>query len=186
MPLRALQSAATLFKHSDTCHATGDRIISMDGPNYQPFASSRSDRRSLLSAAGFEDLDTPGPEWLEGHSASPEEPSTWSGAGGGRKLNWVAPEFGAERERLLFNRATTIRQVQAANLKRTGWLGGFQPMLPMCPLTARKVSPEAISEFASIAWRCDGLGFAFECLQPQPVPSDADLFVEAPEPAGAA
>jgi hypothetical protein len=186
MPLRALQTAASLFQHSDTCGASGDYTISMEGTFYEPFPTdARADRRSLLSTAGYEDLDTPGPEWLQSHSAAP---ALFEGGvrDGGRRLNWVAPEFGAERERLLFNRATTIRQVQATNLRKTGWLGRFEPMLPTCPLTARKVSLEAISEFASVAWRCDGLGFAWECLQTQPAPSKADLFVEAPEPAGTA
>ena len=72
--------------------------------------------------------------------------------------------FPTEFDRDVFERATEIHRVQQAHLRETGWLGDFEPMLMSCPLTARKVSPEAVSEFAAIAWRCDGLGFAWECL----------------------
>jgi hypothetical protein len=64
----------------------------------------------------------------------------------------------------LIERAHVIHNAQMKNLRKTGWLGGFEPMLPTCPLLARKVAPEAMSYYAAIAWRCDGLGFAWECV----------------------
>ena len=131
----------------------------------------------------------------------------------------------------MLQRARRIQREQRINLRTTGWLGGFDPMLATCPLVvrlrvsavlsdaasarlqwlssslvlfpahcllrkrceqpqehcvaqqlvlssvqstlcvfvmqARKVAPEAVSEFAAAAWRCDGLGFAWECLAPE-------------------
>jgi hypothetical protein len=51
-----------------------------------------------------------------------------------------------------------------ANLEETGWLGSFVPMHTTCPLLGRRVAAEAVSEFAAVAWRCDGLGYSWECL----------------------
>jgi hypothetical protein len=151
VPLRALQSASRLFSHDRSCQAKGDLIIPMEGSFYEPFQTSR---RSLLQDSGVADVVMP---------------FTEASASTGRKLVQVQPEFGAQRERALFNRATTVRQVLVMNLRNTSWLGDFEPMLMTCPLTARKVSPEAVSEFASIAWRCDGLGFSWECLSGEPM-----------------
>jgi hypothetical protein len=69
------------------------------------------------------------------------------------------------KEEKLFERALRINEAQSANLRKSGWLGDFEPMLMSCPLTARKVSQEAVPEFAALVWRCDGLGFAWECSQ---------------------
>ena len=54
---------------------------------------------------------------------------------------------------------------QRANLRQSGdWLGHFEPMQLGCPLFGRKVARQTVSEFAAVAWQCDGLGFACECL----------------------
>lgn len=74
------------------------------------------------------------------------------------------PEFGPARDKLYLERATEIRGAMEENLRRTGWLGEYVPMLMHCPLMGRRVSWQAVSEFAALAWRCDGLGFAWECL----------------------
>lgn len=74
------------------------------------------------------------------------------------------PEFGPARDKLYLERATEIRGAMEENLRRTGWLGEFVPMQMHCPLMGRRVSWQAVSEFAALAWRCDGLGFAWECL----------------------
>ena len=60
--------------------------------------------------------------------------------------------------------ADALRDEMRANLRAQGWLGEFEPMQTNCPLFARKVSREAVPQFAAAAWRCDGLGFAWECL----------------------
>ena len=62
-------------------------------------------------------------------------------------------------------RAQRVHNAEVRNLKRTRWLGAFtEPLFHTCPLVARKVPRESVSEFAAAAWRCDGLGFAWECL----------------------
>lgn len=78
---------------------------------------------------------------------------------GARPVDQLSPK-NAEDER-----ADAIRSAALRNLRRTRWLGDFEPMLMTCPLLARKVPPEAMSLYAAAAWRCDGLGFAWECLQ---------------------
>jgi hypothetical protein len=85
-------------------------------------------------------------------------------SGGGRALQ-QAGEFGRAREQALFNRAFIINKAQTANLRNSTWLGGFEPLLLTCPLTGRKVSPESVPEYAALVWRCDGFGFAWECLE---------------------
>lgn len=160
VPLRAMQSAAKLFRNDGTCQASGDHIVPLaDRDFYAPpeppllQGQNTQGRRSLLTEGGE--------EWPLG----PLVEDGAAGAGGAaRRLLLQVPEFGDARDRTLFSRAATIRQAQIANLRNTSWLGGFEPMLLTCPLTARKLSPEAVSEFASIAWRCDGLGFSWDCL----------------------
>lgn len=155
-----MQSAAELFRHDGTCGTSGDHIVPLAGEFYEQPAQAvlqgqnSGRRRALLDDAA---------EWplgplVEGDAADVGE------AAAARRLLLQVPEFGDARDRTLFSRAATIRQAQMVNLRNSSWLGDFEPMLLTCPLTARKVSPEAVSEFASIAWRCDGLGFSWDCL----------------------
>jgi hypothetical protein len=78
---------------------------------------------------------------------------------------------GQQRRQLTGTKATVSREqrihdAEAQNLQRSRWLGAFtEPLFHTCPLVARKISSEAVSEFAALAWRCDGLGFAWECLE---------------------
>lgn len=74
------------------------------------------------------------------------------------------PEFGPEKDAQDAAWAEQIHREMRANLRAQGWLGGFQPMHMHCPLFGRKVSAEAMPQFAAAAWRCDGLGFSWECL----------------------
>lgn len=74
------------------------------------------------------------------------------------------PEFGPERDRSHWDKAQALRNSMRSNLKESGWLGGFEPMQMHCPLLGRRVEWQAISEFAALAWRCDGLGFSWDCL----------------------
>lgn len=151
VPLRSMQSAAALFHHANTCAARGDRIVPADGPFYDRFPTQNR-RRALLSADGDESGSLQAGDAAEAHV---------------RALQHMQPEFGTERDRLLNTRAHAIRSAQMANLSKGAWLGAFEPMLSTCPLTARKVAREAVSEFASVVWRCDGLGFAWDCLPGQ-------------------
>jgi len=57
-----------------------------------------------------------------------------------------------------------IKEAMRGNLQRQKWLGGFEPLSMGCPLLGRRVSAEAVSEWAAVAWDCDGLGFAWSCL----------------------
>jgi hypothetical protein len=82
---------------------------------------------------------------------------------GMRKLTAV-PEFGPERDRSHWDKAQFLRDSMRKNLRETGWLAGFDPMQMHCPLLGRRVEWQAVSEFAALAWRCDGLGFSWECL----------------------
>lgn len=81
----------------------------------------------------------------------------------GRKLAAV-PEFGTERDISRWDRAQELKSYMRTNLKESGWLGSFEPMQMHCPLLGRRVEWQSVSEFAALAWRCDGLGFAWECL----------------------
>ena len=58
-----------------------------------------------------------------------------------------------------------ILDAMRGNLRAQGWLGGFEPLSMGCPLLGRRVSRHAVSEWAAVAWDCDGLGFAWECLE---------------------
>ena len=58
-----------------------------------------------------------------------------------------------------------ILDAMRGNLRSQGWLGGFEPLSMGCPLLGRRVSRHAVSEWAAVAWDCDGLGFAWECLE---------------------
>lgn len=83
------------------------------------------------------------------------------------------PEFGYARDRLYVERSREIRAAMQDNLRSAGWLGDFVPMQMHCPLMGRRVSWQAASEFAAVAWRCDGLGFAWECLHQGHPPAPA-------------
>ena len=161
MPHRSLKTAASLFSHRDTCGARGDKVMPSDAEYYEPFPTENA-RRRLMQLGEQSSTEMPPHPFLESLDDAQQ----------GRALQQLQPEFGTERDRHLFSRAQNIKQVQSVNLRTTGWLGDFEPMMANCPLTARKVAPEAISEFASIAWRCDGLGFAWECLQAETLQPD--------------
>lgn len=45
------------------------------------------------------------------------------------------------------------------------WLGTYRPMSPQCPLVGRKVDRDAVSDLLERAWRCDGLGYAWSCVE---------------------
>jgi hypothetical protein len=77
-------------------------------------------------------------------------------------------EVGLGRERLFLQHSTQLQRARDANLRASGWLGRFRPIAHTCPLAGRKVAPETVAEFAAIAWHCDGLGFAWECLRLRP------------------
>lgn len=74
------------------------------------------------------------------------------------------PEIGPQREQLHAWRAGEIQRDMAANLRATGWLGDFEPMQMNCPLLGRRISADAVSDFAAQAWQCGGLGFDASCL----------------------
>ena len=74
------------------------------------------------------------------------------------------PEPGHEHDRAHWEMAQELRGEMRNNLDNTGWLEGFEPMQMHCPLLGRRIEWNAVSEFAALAWRCDGLGFAWECL----------------------
>lgn len=73
-------------------------------------------------------------------------------------------EVGEERDAQDAAWAEGIHREMSGNLRAQGWLGQYEPMHMHCPLLARKVSADAVSQFAEAAWRCDGLGFAWQCL----------------------
>jgi hypothetical protein len=56
------------------------------------------------------------------------------------------------------------QDILARNLKNLGWLGSFRPMPNSCPLMGRKVHADLVPELLAVAWRCDGLGYAWECV----------------------
>lgn len=60
--------------------------------------------------------------------------------------------------------AACIHAEMTANLRAQGWLGDYAPLRMNCPLLGRKVSAEAVPQFAAAAWDCDGLGFSWACL----------------------
>jgi hypothetical protein len=83
--------------------------------------------------------------------------------GGSRRLQ-MAGLKGVDAEDV--DRAEEIRAAMRRNLKRTQWLGDFEPMSMACTLFGRKISREAVPHYAEVAWQCGaGLGFAWECLQ---------------------
>jgi hypothetical protein len=73
-------------------------------------------------------------------------------------------ERGIDRERIHLRTGVDIRNTMLRNLRGNPWLEDFVPMPMHCPLLGRRVSWQAVSEYAGLAWSCDGLGFAWECL----------------------
>ena len=83
--------------------------------------------------------------------------------GAQRKLAGI-PESGLEHDRAHWEMAQELKREMRSNLDETGWLEGFEPMQMHCPLLGRRIEWNAVSTFAALAWRCEGLGFAWECL----------------------
>lgn len=63
------------------------------------------------------------------------------------------------------NKMKAIEQFMTQNLQREKWLGQYKPLNMGCPLLGRRISVDAVSEWASKAWDCDGLGYAWKCVQ---------------------
>lgn len=95
---------------------------------------------------------------VSGPPTPPDEPPLYA------PDHMAIPEFGEVRDAQDARWAEGIHADMLANLRQDGWLGDFDPMHLHCPLFARKVSVEAVPQFAAAAWRCDGLGFSWECL----------------------
>lgn len=57
-----------------------------------------------------------------------------------------------------------LRDAMNANLQETLWLGDFTPMPLQCSLMGRKVLAPLVPKLTEYAWRCDGLGYAWECV----------------------
>ena len=198
IPWRALQTAGALFRRQERCRASGDysvnmtrafaeqwrerphrrrrrRLLAPSVPDSDSFEPDLQDTFAAGSADGADNLAS-GDTALRQYEAESSNGGMASGNGTGpgphgrHLLQGTIPmEYGPEHQRKMFSRAINVMRVQRANLHSTGWMGSFEPMMPSCPLTARKVAPEAVSDFAALAWRCDGLGFAWECLQQQGV-----------------
>eukprot|EP00892_Ulva_mutabilis_P005874 jgi/Ulvmu1/3659/UM017_0073.1 len=93
------------------------------------------------------------------------------GGGGDRGLGWRFPGAAAEavqvRARKSIQRqkakqdAQRQAQKQAAQMQDWAMLH-WQTM--HCPLLGQRVSSQAASEVAALAWRCGGLGFSWQCL----------------------
>lgn len=84
----------------------------------------------------------------------------------------VVEERGVERERIHLRTGVDIRTSMMKNLAAHPWLSDFKPMPMHCPLLGRRVSWQAVSDYATLAWSCDGLGFAWECLHSSPSTDD--------------
>jgi hypothetical protein len=163
MPMRAMQSAAALFKTDNSCRVRGDHVVPLGGRPY--YEAQSTGRRSLQSRDDEGDaLEWPLGPLTQGEAGHAAEEQSVNGFTPRRTLQQIS-EFGEAREKGLFNRAVIINKAQTASLRDSAWLGGFEPLLMTCPLTGRKVSPEAVPEYAALAWRCDGFGFAWECLE---------------------
>jgi hypothetical protein len=196
VPRRALQTAADLFTHTDLCRADGKQALPTSGAftarlrtlSQHDTADGMSASRRRLDFETQEGMfdeqraaDVRRRSWSEGDTAAPgrrlrfDKPENMSDeqwAAELRQRPWLekepsVPEMGQAREEEFLKRAHGIHGAQIANLRKTGWLGGFEPMLLTCPLVGRKVAPETVAEYAAIAWHCGGLGFAWECLRAQ-------------------
>ena len=64
-------------------------------------------------------------------------------------------------------RIDVLKRIMQNNLGEGGWLGGYRAMDPGCPLVGRKVHPDLVPGLLPFAWRCDGLGYAWECVASQ-------------------
>jgi Core-2/I-Branching enzyme len=161
VPQRALEAAGGVFMldapHAVRCRADGSRTLPLHGLHYGPHAGLRE-----LHSAGGSNAQVAHLE--DGAQFNAMIDQAWP-ARRRRNPSQLAVEHGSEQARLMRQRAQRIRRAQLANLRRTRWLEAYVPLLPTCPLVGRKVSAEAASEFAAVAWHCDGLGFAWECLK---------------------
>jgi hypothetical protein len=61
-------------------------------------------------------------------------------------------------------RQGTIRDAMNTNLQAGRWMRDFTPMPLSCPLMGRRVMPGLVPKLTEYAWRCDGLGYAWECV----------------------
>jgi hypothetical protein len=77
-----------------------------------------------------------------------------------KKLSRVSVQMVDNGERLSRIRAAMVR-----NLARTRWLGDFDPMPLHCPLFGQHIATELVPDLAEAAWSCDGLGYAWSCIE---------------------
>lgn len=81
-------------------------------------------------------------------------------------LRGVSDSTRQRREKKKANeKIAALEAAMRKNLARDKWLGRFKPLNMGCPLLGRRVSVDAVSEWASKAWDCDGLGYAWKCIQ---------------------
>lgn len=80
-----------------------------------------------------------------------------------------------ENERATHRSTQRMQAILERNLQQTEWLHPFQPMSYQCPLIGRKVHHDLVPELLSQAWRCDGLGYAWECVSSMHDASTAGL-----------
>lgn len=162
-----MRTAAKLFSRTATCDVKPSR---RSAPPVPPTPRRQLLRHPAAGSAGrgLAAAEAPGAGVTDAAAAAAAEP-TDAGAPA-EHVPVEAPEesggaeVGDERVAQDALWAEGIYAKMKANLAAQGWLGGFEPLCMHCPLLARKVSREAVPQFADAAWRCDGLGFAWECL----------------------
>ena len=151
----------SLFAWSDSpVHAQSSSSRDFrSGPLGSSEAGSSGGGRRLQSGGVVEDARQP----RTGAGSLAEGLGDSVATGTQRKLAGI-PQSGPEHGRSQWEMAQELRGEMQNNLNETGWLNGFEPMQMHCPLLGRRIEWNAVSEFAVLAWRCDGLGFSWECL----------------------
>jgi hypothetical protein len=162
-PRRAMRSAARLFDHSDACRARDQHVAPVVPPGWQ--------RRALLDTqplgSSVNNSGAPAQHAPEGHPPDPAGAAQQHNLQRRLDLPLQLPELPksqVRKEQWVLRQSQKIQRVQHANMLVSRWLGDFRPMRMACPLLGRKVAPELMPEFAAVAWSCEGLGFAWECL----------------------
>lgn len=186
VPYASLHSAASIFHHTDVCNV-GDNVLPGYGPHFVPDKKNISWRRMLQTkpqgARSRQQVTLYTHKFCVMLSCcvcgvlcckTIAVPSV-SGVAiehkgvliAGRKLvedGEVVEERGVKRERFHLKAGVDIRTTMVDQLRKHAWLEDFIPMPIHCPLLGRRVAWQAVSDYAALAWSCEGLGFAWECL----------------------
>ena len=164
-----------IMRHDSPLHGDKDEILQQLALRGNVGRQEQLGSTSHSSQHSVEDVLVQGthrlPPNTQGLGTSVAQQGDTGGEADGIQHSSALPELTTARRHLLQSEdarkgLAALQAAMASNLKNSKWLGDFEPLSMSCPLLGRRVPVEAVSEWAAAAWDCDGLGFAWDCLQP--------------------